>query len=244
MRWPLGLRPVWSLAALVLAVSLLAAPTLARAADDDEDEDSNGQGTIRIYSHDSDQDSRDDESKSMGGAGYLGVQVQDVTRSLQRARNLPTEEGALINRVEPDSPADRNGLRRGDVIVEVDGQKIGDSGDLIRVVRGLEPGNRVRITLWRSGSLRTVTTPLAERPKTPPPPRTGLPGYDENEVFSMPVPAPAPGAMSDQQVQREIKELQSQVRQLQEELRALRSELRRAYERDRENSNNNRGDDD
>lgn len=244
MRLSRGLRPIWSLAALVLAVSLLAAPTLARAADDDEDEDSNGQGTIRIYSHE-DQDSRDDESKSMGGAGYLGVQVQDVTRSLQRARNLPTEEGALINRVEPDSPADRNGLRRGDVIVEVDGQKIGDSSDLIRVVRGLEPGNRVRITLWRSGSLRTFTTPLAERPKSPPPPK-GLPGYDENEVFSVPVPPPAPGAMSDQQVQREIKDLQVQVRQLQEELRALRSELRRAYERDRDNSNNNnnRGDDD
>jgi C-terminal processing protease CtpA/Prc len=240
MRLSRGLRPVWSLAALALAISLLAAPTLARAADDDDDEDSGSQGTIRIYSHDSDQDSRDD-AKAVAGSGYLGVQVQDVTRSLQRARNLPTEEGALINSVEPDSPADRTGLRRGDVIVEVDGQKVGDSSDLIRVVRGLEPGNRVRITLWRSGSLRTITTPLAERPKTPPPPKTGLPGYSEDEVFSVPVPAPYPGATSDEQVKREIKELQSQVRQLQEELRALRSELRRAYERDRDNS---RGDED
>lgn len=239
MRLSRGLRPVWSLAALALAVSLLVAPTLARAADDDEDEDSNGQGTIRIYSHDQDQDSRDDESKSLSGSGYLGVQVQDVTRSLQRARNLPTEEGALINRVEPDSPADRNGLRRGDVIVEVDGQKIGDSGDLIRVVRGLEPGNRVRITLWRSGSLRTVMTPLAERPKTPPPTK-GLPGGDDEMTWT-PMPVPNPGMAGDQvQMQREIKDLQDQMRQLREELRALRSELRRAYEQD----NNNRGDDD
>ncbi len=224
MRLSRGLRPVWSLAALALAVSLLAAPTLARAADDDEDQDGNGQGTIRIYSHDQEQDSRDDESKSVGGSGYLGVQVQDVTRSLQRARNLPTEEGALINRVEPDSPADRNGLRRGDVIVEVDGQKIGDSGDLIRVVRGLEPGNRVRITLWRSGSLRTVTTPLAERPKTPPPMK-GLPGGDDEMTWT-PTPVPNSGMAGDQaQMQREIKDLQDQIRQLREELRALRSEL-------------------
>jgi hypothetical protein len=241
MRLSRGLRPVWSLAALALAVALLAAPTLARAADDDEDEDSNGQGTIRIYSHESpDQDSRDDESKSMGGSGYLGVQVQDVTRSLQRARNLPTEEGALINRVEPDSPADRTGLRRGDVIVEVDGQKVGDSSDLIRVVRGLEPGNRVRITLWRSGSLRTITTPLAERPKTPPTPK-GLPGGDDEMTWT-PTPTPYPGMAGDQvQMQREIKDLQEQLRQLREELRALRSELRRAHEQDRDNS---RGDED
>lgn len=236
MRLSRGLRPVWSLAALALAVSLLAAPGLARAGDDDDDEDSNGQGTIKIYSH----DSRDDESKPSQAKGYLGVQVQDVTRSLQRARNLPTEEGALINSVEPDSPADRTGLRRGDVIVEVDGQKIGDSADLIRVVRGLEPGNRVRITLWRSGSLRTITTPLAERPNTPPQIK-GLPGGDDDDM-AWTTPAPMPGMGGNPaEMQREIKDLQDQVRQLQEELRALRNELRRSNDNDRDND---RGDDD
>ena len=238
MRWYRGLRPLWSLTALALAVTLMVAPTAARAQDDDEDDDG-GKSTIKIYSH----DSRDDDAKPSSGSGYLGVQVQDVTRSLQRARNLPTEEGALINSVEPDSPADRNGLRRGDVIVEVDGQKISDSGDLIRVVRGLEPGNRVRITLWRSGSLRTVSAPLAERPKTPPPPPRGLPGGDDDDVFSVPVPPPAVGMTGDPaQMQREIKDLQDQVRALREELRAIRTELHRSYERDKDN-NNDRDDD-
>jgi C-terminal processing protease CtpA/Prc len=156
MRLSRGLRPVWSLAALALAVSLVCAPGLARAGDDDDDDDdSSGQGTVKIYSNDN---PRDEDQKPSQAKGYLGVQVQDVTPSLQRARNLPTEEGALINSVEPDSPADRTGIRRGDVIVEVDGQKVSDSEDLIRVVRGLEPGNRVRITLWLSGSLRTIST--------------------------------------------------------------------------------------
>jgi hypothetical protein len=224
---------------------------MAARADDDEDEGQDGDRhrTIRIYS----QESQDlpgrpsrDESRAGDGSGYLGVQVQDVTRALQRARNLPTEEGALVNRVEQDSPADRNGIRRGDVIVEVDGQKVGDSGDLIRAVRGLEPGNRVRITLWRSGSLRTVTAQLAERPKSEPPapPNMGRwPGNDGDDDASTPMPPmPMPGMRDREQVRREIKELQDQLQELKAEVRALRAELRRSRDR-RDDDDRDRDDD-
>jgi len=236
MRLSQVLRPAWSLAAFGLALSLLAAPMVARAQDDeDNDKDHDRQGTIRIYGRD------DDAARG----GYLGVQVQDVTRTLQRARNLPTEEGALVSRVENDSPADRNGIRRGDVIVEVDRQKIENSADLIRVVRGLEAGSKIRVTLWRSGSLRTVTAELGERPKgaemrMPPEMERWPGGRGGNDT-----PAPFPGMVDSGQVRQQIRELQDQLQELRNEVRSLREELRRSSgDRDDHNNDNDRSHDD
>jgi hypothetical protein len=96
--------------------------------------------------------------------GYLGVQVQNVTRALMRARNLPSDEGALVNRVENDGPADDAGLRRGDVIVRVDRTDIGDAGDLIRTMRDLEPGKKVDVVVVREGTRRTLSVTLGKRP--------------------------------------------------------------------------------
>lgn len=233
-----ALRPVWSLAALGLALSLLAMPMTARAQDDDDDDnDGNSrQGTVRIYEND-----RNDSDASSGG--YLGVQVQDVTRTLQRARNLPTDEGALVSRVEQGSPADRNGIRRGDVIVEVSSEKIDDSKDLIRVVRGIESGRNARITLWRAGSLRTVNVQLGDRPARPSmPPDMGrwpAPGDDEDRVITIPPPVPD----DRDQLRQQIRELRAQLDRLREEVRALRSEMRRSHDDD-DNDDRRRNDDD
>jgi membrane-associated protease RseP (regulator of RpoE activity) len=228
-----ALRPVGSLAALGLALSLLVAPMAARAQDDQDDQD-NGRSTVRIYQNKGDN----------SGGGYLGVQVQDVTRTLQRARNLPTEEGALVNRVEPGSPADRNGIRRGDVIVEVNGDKIQDSADLIRSVRQIDAGNRVRITLWRSGALRTITAQLDERPKNRPgtPPNMGGwgTGNDDNDT---PMPMPPPTMGDRDQVRQQIRELRKELEQLRQEVQALRSELHQSND-DNDNRSRDNGDDD
>ena len=223
MRWPRFLRPVWSLAALGLALSLLAVPMAARADDDDNDSGTaKRQGTVRIYGGNDD-----------AQGGYLGVQVQDVTRALQRARNLPTEEGALVNRVEDESPADRAGIRRGDVITEVDRDKIDSSQDLIRVVGGLEPGSRVRVTLWRSGSVRTVNVQLGERPHgmmgMPGMPNMRIPDNDDQPVM--------PPSMSDRDVQRQIRELRDQLQELRQEIQSLRRELRSNDRNDRDDDN-------
>lgn len=231
-----ALRPAWSLAALGLALSLLVAPMAARAQDDENDQDNGRPGTVRIYEH------RDDNSAS--GGGYLGVQVQDVTRTLQRARNLPTGAGALVNRVEQDSPADRTGIRRGDVIVEVNGDKVEDSADLIRVVRRLDAGENARITLWRGGSLRTITSQLGERPQGRPdmPPDMGRRSGNDEDV---PMPMLPPTFGDRDQVRQEIRDLQNQLQQLRDEVRALRAELRRSRgnSEDYNRSRNNRDDD-
>lgn len=216
MRLSRVLRPVWSLAAFGLALSLLALPVAARAADDDNDND-NGRQTIRIYGGDDAQ------------GGYLGVQVQDVTRALQRARNLPTDEGALVSRVEDESPADQSGIRRGDVITDVNRQKIENSADLIRVVRGLDAGSRARITVWRAGSLRTFNVQVGERPKG----MTGMP-----RVMPMPPDMPNMPDMNNGDVQRQIRELQAQLRELRQEIQSLRQEIR-GHDNDNEDHDNN-----
>jgi hypothetical protein len=244
MRWSQALRPTWSLAALGLALSLLAAPMAARAQDDDEDDQDNGRsGTVRIY------ESRDDNSAAQRG-GYLGVQVQDVTRTLQRARNLPTEQGAMVSRVEQNSPADRSGIRRGDVIVELNGDKIEDSADLIRTVRRLDTGENARITLWRGGSLRTITAELGERPPQSrpdmPPDMGRRSGNDEDIPMPQRPPSMGDRGFGDRdQVRQQIRELQDQLRQLREEMRALRMELRRERDnRDDDSRSRNDRDDD
>jgi len=220
MRLPRFMRPVWSLAALGLALTLLTAPVAARA--DDDDDDNGRQGTVKIYGGDDAQ------------GGYLGVQVQDVTRALQRARNLPTDEGALVSRVEDESPADQAGVRRGDVITEVDREKIDSSQDLIKVVRGLSPGSRARITLWRSGSLRTVTVQLGERPAGM------MPGMDMPNIrfrTGDDHPMPPPSQMNDRDVEQQIRDLRDQLRELRQEIQSLRREMQRSNGRDDDHDN-------
>ncbi|MGE5179231.1 MAG: S1C family serine protease [Bacteroidota bacterium] len=216
MRLSRALRPAWSLAAFGLALSLLTLPVVARAADDDDDNnnDNGRQGTVRIYGSDDD-----------AQGGYLGVQVQDVTVALQRARNLPTDEGALVSRVEDDSPADQSGIRRGDVITNVNRQKIDNSADLIRVVRGLSPGDRARVTVWRSGSVRTVAVQVGERPKG----MTGM-GMMQHPMMPPEVPMTPNGDM-----QRQIRDLQDQVRELRQEIQSLRQEIHSQNNDNRDN---------
>lgn len=229
MRWPRFLRPVWSLAALGLAVTLLTVPMAARADDDDDDNDNGRQGTVRIYGSNDAQ------------GGYLGVQVQDVSRALQRARDLPTEEGALVSRVEDDSPADKAGIRRGDVITEVDREKIDNSQDLIKAVRGMDAGSRARVTLWRSGSLRTVTVTLGERPEG-----MGMMGmprriHIDNDT---PMPPMPPVVGGDQDLRQQIRDLQNQLRDLRQEVQSLRREVEQnGHDNDRSRGNDDDDDD-
>ena len=239
------LRPAWGVVALGLALSLLAAPMPVRADEDDDDDKKDQKEVIRIYRHDG------SETAIQRGA-FLGVQVQDVTRALRRARDLPTSEGAIVNRVEEDSPAASGGLRRGDVIVELDGRKVEDSEDLIEAVRDQEPGSRIRVTLWRSGSLKTVSVTLAERPKehmmrSPDFPRVRS-GGDDSRMIPMP-PPPGVSGMRSGDMNGQLRSLEAQLQRLrdveipklEEEIRALRSEIRRSHDNHDEDDDRDRG---
>ncbi|WP_229490953.1 Do family serine endopeptidase [Pseudoduganella namucuonensis] len=81
----------------------------------------------------------------------LGVMVQEVNQSFADSFNLATPEGALVANVEPGGPADKVGLKAGDVIRKVNGQKIVASGDLPAIVGLAMPGDKVTLEVWRQG---------------------------------------------------------------------------------------------
>ncbi len=83
--------------------------------------------------------------------GYLGVQIQAVTPDLAKSFNLEAEKGALISDVIKDSPADKAGLKAGDVVLEFDGKKIGEFNELPRIVAATPVDRKTKIVVYRDG---------------------------------------------------------------------------------------------
>jgi len=98
--------------------------------------------------------------------GMLGVTVQGISSDLAGSLGLSGVKGALVSAVSDGGPADKAGVRRGDVIVAIDGQAVKDSNSLRNMVSRLKPGSTVALTLFRGGQERQVTARLAEMPRT------------------------------------------------------------------------------
>ena len=96
--------------------------------------------------------------------GYLGILPQDVTPAISRAFNDQSTGGALVGDVTANSPAQKSGLERGDIIVELDGKPVADSNDLRLRVSMMPPGSNVRLKVLRSGEARDMTVTLGELP--------------------------------------------------------------------------------
>jgi Do/DeqQ family serine protease len=94
----------------------------------------------------------------------LGVTAQSVTGDLAETLNLPSVRGALVSGVEAGSPAERAGIRQGDVILAVNGRPVDDSTALRNTVASLTPGSAATVTLLRDGRETTVDATVAERP--------------------------------------------------------------------------------
>ena len=92
--------------------------------------------------------------------GYLGVSIGDLTKELQ---SLYTHEnGALLNDIVADSPAQKAGLKRGDLIVAVDGRTVSNAADLKNTIGMYRPGSRIKITYERDGETETVSVNLTD----------------------------------------------------------------------------------
>lgn len=254
------LRPAWRWVALGAALAMLGASSPAMAHDDDDDSNS-ADPDVRVYSwdgkelHEGDSDTwqwdqKDDErgdrtktfhykvERADMKGGYLGVQIQSITRALARARDLDSRRGALVNRVEEDGPADDAGIERGDVIIEVKGKDIDDASDLTRVIRDMKPGDRAKVVVIRDGRRKTIDVKLGKRPhdmmvvgpdfewkgKGPDMKelREYLKGLDNMKFRS---------SEDRDRLDEEMSELRDQMRELRSELRELREELRDARER-------------
>ncbi|WP_319582005.1 Do family serine endopeptidase [uncultured Pseudodesulfovibrio sp.] len=95
--------------------------------------------------------------------GWLGVTIQQVSETQAKALGLPEATGALVASVGKNAPADKGGVRQGDVILEVNGQKVEDNNDLLKKIAGLAPGDTADLVLWRNGEKVTRTVTLGER---------------------------------------------------------------------------------
>jgi serine protease Do len=93
--------------------------------------------------------------------GRLGVVIQPMDDDLAHALGMDHAHGALVESVEPGSPADKAGVKSGDVIVGLDGQDVGHSFDLPRMVARHAPGTDVKVTFVRNKEKRTVDMALA-----------------------------------------------------------------------------------
>jgi serine protease Do len=94
--------------------------------------------------------------------GRIGVQIGEVTKEVAESLGVPKSQGALVQRIEPGSPAEKGGLEAGDIILRFNGAAIEKSSDLPRMVGNTKPGSRATVSVWRRGASRDLTLVIAE----------------------------------------------------------------------------------
>ncbi|HEY0785692.1 MAG TPA: Do family serine endopeptidase [Acidobacteriaceae bacterium] len=94
--------------------------------------------------------------------GYLGISMNDVTPDNAHFFSLPEASGAIVAQVTPDSPAARGGVKTGDVIAQLNGEKITNGSSLQVQVSQLRPGSRIALGLIRDGKPLTVNLTVGE----------------------------------------------------------------------------------
>jgi serine protease Do len=95
---------------------------------------------------------------------YLGVKAQEVTPSIAKDFHEPEVTGALIGDVMPGSPAEKAGLEKGDIILDIDGKPVTGSAELRMHVSLMAPGTKVNVKVFRDGAEKTLPLTLAEMP--------------------------------------------------------------------------------
>lgn len=94
--------------------------------------------------------------------GFLGVGIQDVTSDIADSVGLKDAAGALVTEPSKDSPADKAGVKSGDVITAVDGQSVSNALDLSRTIAGKNPGTAVELSIWRDGKEQKISVTLGK----------------------------------------------------------------------------------
>lgn len=95
--------------------------------------------------------------------GWLGVSVQDITDDIAKGLNIKDQTGALVTEVFEGDPADKAGIKQGDIIKEVDGKTVRDTHELLRVVAMVPVGKKVSVRVLRDGAAKDFQVTVAER---------------------------------------------------------------------------------
>jgi serine protease Do len=159
----------------------------------------------------------------------IGVKVQDLTAQLGDYFGVKDGEGALITEVDEEEPAYKAGLRAGDVIVEVDKEKIENTEDLISAISGKEEGDKVEIKVLRDRKPQSFTVEVEK-------------GEEQSSVYLkeleklriLPENLPEPNIFWEEkefrqpqgELKEELEELKEEMKELKEELEDLKEELK------------------
>jgi C-terminal processing protease CtpA/Prc len=145
------------------------------------------------------------------GRGRLGVRIEDLSPELGEYFEVPGGHGVLVVEVMKDTPAERAGLRSGDVITSVGDRDIKDSDDLIRALR--EEEGKVSINVVRRGNHRTIEAELdkADRQVLRVRPGEGMMGFRGRS------------SEREERMRQEIRELREELKDLKKELEDLRN---------------------
>jgi len=96
--------------------------------------------------------------------GWLGISIQDVTPEIAKSFNLKDTKGALVADVMKDSPAQKGGIERGDIVVSFDGKPIASAHELSRIVAGTPPNNNVKVEVTRNGKRQAFAVQVGTMP--------------------------------------------------------------------------------
>ncbi len=102
--------------------------------------------------------------------GWIGVEVQDITPELAESFKLSDTKGVLIAGVVRGGPADKAGVKPGDILVEVEGKPVPDSSAMLNLVANAEPGKVATLKLLRNTTQLAVKLTVGKRPKPRPRP--------------------------------------------------------------------------
>jgi serine protease Do len=96
--------------------------------------------------------------------GYIGVQISPLTEEYSKELGLEKPDGALVGGIENGGPADKGGLKEGDVIIKLNDSPVTDFRDLLDIVSNSEIGKSIKVTVWRDKKLVNFWVTVSERP--------------------------------------------------------------------------------
>jgi serine protease Do len=117
--------------------------------------------------------------------GYMGVAIQNLDDELANALHVPDARGVVIADVTPRGPAARAGIKRGDIVVAIDGQPTASTGQLRNRIAATGGGKTVRVDLIRLGEKKTLDVTLGNLPQTSTPGGTSGPPSDAPSTFGL-----------------------------------------------------------
>ncbi|HEU5436006.1 MAG TPA: Do family serine endopeptidase [Telluria sp.] len=100
--------------------------------------------------------------------GWIGIETQDITPELAEGFGLARKSGAIIAGVVRGGPADRAGIKPGDILSSVQGQPVGDTNQMLTLISSLPPGQKAQFTVLRKNQQSTVEVTVGKRPRPRP----------------------------------------------------------------------------